>query len=158
MRIRADEHVAPAIVEAINAIALGTGFELTSVLKTGFKGASDVHWITAFAADGGDAILTADTDFLKQPPQVQAVERTGVRVIHLPSAWANATLALQASHLLAWWKRIEAQLAAMKERECYTMSFNVSEDAALKKVALDFQGMNKKAKKANRPSRSDKRR
>lgn len=155
MRIRADEHVAPAIVEAINSIALGEGFELTSVLRTGFKGASDVHWITAFAADGGDAILTADTDFLKQPPQVQAVERTGVRVIHLPSAWANATLALQASHLLAWWKRIEAQLGAMKGRECYTMPFNLSEDAALKKVALDFQGMNKKAKKANRPGRSE---
>ena len=41
------------LVEAINAIALDTGFELTSVLKTGFKGTSDVHWITAFAADGG---------------------------------------------------------------------------------------------------------
>lgn len=156
MRVRADEHVAPAIVEAINTIALSTGFELTSVIKTGFKGTSDVHWITAFAADGGEAILTADTDFLKQPPQVQAVERTGVRVIHLPSAWANATLALQASHLLAWWKRIEAQLAVMNGRECYTMPFNVSEDAVLKKVALDFQGMNKKAKKAKRPSRSGK--
>ena len=154
MRIRADEHVAPAIVDAINTVAISAGFELTSVLKTGFKGASDVHWITAFAADGGKAILTADTDFLKQPPQVQAVERTGVRVIHLPSAWANATLALQASHLLAWWKRIESQVAAMKDRQCYTMPFNVSEDAVLKRVALDFQGMNKKAKKANRPSRS----
>ena len=135
---------------------MSSGFELTSVLKTGFKGASDVHWITAFAAEGGEAILTADTDFLKQPPQVQAVERTGVRVIHLPSAWANATLALQASHLLAWWKRIEAQLSAMKARECYTMPFNVSEDAVLKKVVLDFHRMNKKEKKANRSSRSGK--
>lgn len=153
MRIRADEHVAPAIVEAINRIALGSGFELTSVLTTGFKSASDVHWITAFAADGGDAILTADTDFLKQPPQVQAVERTGVRVIHLPSQWANAALALQASHLLAWWKRIEAQLTSMAGRQCYTMPFNVSEDAQLRRVPLDFQKMSKKAKKANRPAR-----
>lgn len=155
MRIRADEHIAPAIVQAVNSIALGEGFELTSVLKEGFKGSSDVHWITAFAADGGLAILTADTDFLKQPPQVQAVERTGVRVIHLPSAWANSTRAVQAGHLLIWWQRIEAQLKAMKPRECYSTPFTVSDSIPLKKVAIDFQGMNKKARKAARPNRSE---
>lgn len=154
MRIRADEHVAPAIVQAVNDIALSEGFELTSVLDAGFAGASDVHWITAFAQDGGAAILTADTDFLKLPPQVLAVQRTGVRVIHLPSSWANARRAMQAGHLLIWWRRIETQLANMKPRECFTMSFNVSEDAEMKRVSLDFQSMGKKAKKAER--RNDK--
>lgn len=153
MRIRADEHVAPAIVQAVNQIALGEGFELTSVLKEGFKGSSDVHWITAFARDGGDVILTADTDFLKQPPQVQAVERTGLRVIHLPSAWANASRAIQAGHLLIWWQRIETQIRAMKSRECYQTPFTVSDNVPLKKIAIDFQGINKKAKKAQRSSR-----
>lgn len=155
MRIRADEHIAPAIVQAINQIALGDGFELTSVLKEGFKGASDVHWITAFAADGGDAILTADTDFLRQPPQVLAVERTGVRVIHLPPAWANATRALQAGHLLMWWNRIEAQLKAMKPRECYTTPVSTFENAQLKKVSIDFQAASKKGKKAARRVESE---
>jgi hypothetical protein len=150
LRIRADEHVAPAIVQAVNQIALSDGFELTSVLKEGFKGASDVHWITAFAADGGEAILTADTDFLKQPPQVQAVERTGMKVIHLPSAWANASLAVQAGHILIWWSRIEAQLRAMKQRQCYQTPFAVSDSLPLKPVAIDFHGMNKKARKAAR--------
>jgi hypothetical protein len=147
LRIRADEHVAPAIVRAINEIALGEGFELTSVLKEGFKGSTDVHWITAFAADGGEAILTADTDFLKQPPQVQAVERTGLRVIHLPAGWANANGAVQAGHLLLWWHRIEAQLVAMRPRECYTTPFTASDKAPLKKIALDFQTANRKVKK-----------
>lgn len=150
MRIRADEHVAPAIVQAVNHIALGDGFELTSVLSAGFAGSSDVHWITTFASDGGEAILTADTDFLKLPPQVLAVQRTGVRVIHLPSNWANAKRAMQAGHLLIWWRRVEAQLAVMKPRECFTMPFNVSEDAEMKRVPLDFQGMGKKARKADR--------
>ncbi|QTH20805.1 hypothetical protein HRJ34_21150 [Rhizorhabdus wittichii] len=142
-------------MQAVNQIALGEGFELTSVLKEGFKGSTDVHWITAFAADGGEAILTADTDFLKQPPQVQAVERTGVRVIHLPSAWANASRAIQAGHLMIWWQRIEAQLKAMKPRECYTTPFSISDAVSLKKIAIDFQGMNKKVKKAQRASRID---
>lgn len=152
MRIRADEHIAPAIVQAVSDIALGEGFELTSVLNAGFAGATDVHWITAFANDGGEAILTADTDFLKLPPQVLAVQRTGVRVIHLPSHWANAKRALQAGHLLIWWRRIEAQLTAMKPRECFTMPFNLSEDADMKRVPLDFQSMGKKARKADRRS------
>lgn len=152
MRIRADEHIAPAIIQAVNQIALGDGFQLTSVLKEGFKGASDVHWITAFAGDGGEAILTADTDFLKQPPQVQAVERTGIKVIHLPAAWANASLAVQAGHILIWWQRIEAQLIAMKQRQCFQTPFTVSDNLPLKQIMIDFQSMNKKAKKAARRS------
>lgn len=154
MRVRADEHVAPAILEAVRTIALSDGFELTSV-HDGFRGSTDVHWITAFAQDGGEAILTADTDFLKEPPQVLAVERTGVRVIHLPSAWANAPLSLQAGHLLNWWARIERQLGAMKARECYTMAMSISEDAIMKKVPLDFHAAHKRMKKANRPNRTD---
>ena len=153
MKIRADEHIAPAIVDAINAIALGYEFELTSVLKVGFKGASDVHWMTAFAEEGGHAILSADTDFLKEPPQVVAIDRTGLKVIHLPSGWANATLAMQAGHLLSWWRRIENQLQAMKPRECFSPPYNLSEDGTLKKIPLDFQKMHKKAKKAGKGSK-----
>lgn len=157
MRIRADEHVASAIVGAVNEIAISDGFELTSVISSGQKGATDVHWITAFAAQGGEAILTADTDFLKAPPQVAAVERTGVRVIHMPSAWANAPLAMQAAHILLWWRRIEAQLSAMKARECYSPPYNLNEDAVLRKIPLDFQAAKKKLKKTNRPGRADSR-
>ena len=157
MRIRADEHIAPAIVSAIETLAISSGFELTSVLRTGFKGASDVHWITAFAEDGGEAILTADTDFFKQPPQIQAVERTGVRVIHLPAGWANASRAIQGGYILLWWHRIETQLSSMKPRECYAIPFTHSDKASLKKVSIDFQRANKKAKKANRAARSGKR-
>ncbi|XAP76994.1 DUF5615 family PIN-like protein [Citromicrobium bathyomarinum] len=153
MKIRADEHVAPAIVDAIANLAITRDFEISSVLRAGFKGASDVHWITAFAADGGEAILTADTDFFKQPPQVQAVERTGVRVIHLPSGWANSNRATQAGYLLVWWSRIERQLTEMKPRECYAIPFTHSEKGTLKKIALNFQEANKKAKKAARRNR-----
>lgn len=152
MKIRADEHIAPAIVQAIKQIALSNGFELTSVIKEGFTGSSDVHWITAFAAEGGEAILTADTDFLKRPPQVQAVERTGMKVIHLPSGWANASRAIQAGHLMTWWPRIETALVTMKPRQCYSTPFSPPV-APLKKVDIDFQGMNRKAKKAGRASR-----
>jgi hypothetical protein len=147
LRVRADEHIAPAIVDAITSIAPGEGFELSSVLREGFGGSTDEHWITAFAAAGGQVILSADTDFLKQPPQVQAIERTGLRLIHLPSGWANASRAIQAGHLLLWWPRIEAQIKQMRPRECYTTPFQHSA-SALKRVPLDFQKANRKVRKA----------
>ena len=153
MRIRADEHVATAIVVAIREMALSGDWILDSILEAGDKGAGDVHWITKFAEQGGDAILSADTDFLKTPPQVMAVFQTGVRVIHLPHQWANAPGRLQAAHLLLWWARIEVQLTIMRGRECYRAPWTISETGKMQKVDLDFHEMNKKLKKAGKKAK-----
>ena len=110
MKIRADEHVSKEIGRAVRELALSPGFELTHVIEIGDRGSDDVHWITRFALDGGDAIISADTDFCKRPHQVMAVNNTGLRLIHLPSRWANARGDLQAAHILLWWRRIEAKL------------------------------------------------
>lgn len=150
MKIRADEHVAPAIVTAINDMALSSDFTLDSILSVGAQGSSDVHWITAFAAEGGEAILTADTDFLKKSPQVAAVFQTGVKIIHLPPKWATAEGRLQAAHLLLWWKRIEAKLAVMKKRECFRPPWNIQETGELQKVDINFHTAAKKMKKAQK--------
>ena len=150
MKIRADEHVAPAIIAILQAIALSAEHEIDSVLTAGDRGSSDVHWITRFAAEGGEAILTADTDFIKNPPQVAAVFNTGVKVIHLPAKWAGAEGRLQAAHLLLWWARIESTLGAMKRRECYRPPWNLHETGEMQKVDIDFQSAGKKLKKADR--------
>lgn len=148
MRIRADEHVAQAIVAAVRDISLSPGWILDSVREAGQCGSSDVHWITAFMNDGGDAILSADRDFLENPPQVDAVFRTGARVIHLPPKWGTAKGQLQAAHILMWWDRIEKCVAAMKPRECFRPPWNITETGALLKVPIDFQAAQKKLKKA----------
>ena len=150
MKIRADEHVAPAIVAAIEKMALSSGNQIDSVSSVGDRGSSDVHWITKFAAEGGDAILTTDTDFIKNPPQVAAVFSTGVKVIHLPARWASAEGRLQAAHVLLWWARIEAKLNAMKPRECYRAPWNIQETGEMQKVDIDFQTANKKLKRATK--------
>jgi hypothetical protein len=150
LKIRTDEHIAPAIVRAIRDMALSTGWSIDSVLESGDQGTGDVHWITKFMAEGGDAIITADTDFLKNPPQVMAVFHTGAKVIHLPHQWANAAGRLQTAHVLLWWDRIEKQLTSMKTQECYRPAWNITETGELKKIDLDFQGMAKKLKKASK--------
>lgn len=150
MKIRADENVAPAIVDIVRELALSDGFELTSVIQIGAAGSADVHWITKFQQDGGDAILTADTDFHRQAPHVEAIGRLGLKVIHLPNKWSMAPGRLQASHLLLWWPRIERQLSVMGTRQCYSPQWNIKEDGELRQVPMDFAAAEKKMKKAAR--------
>jgi len=149
VRIRTDEHVSPAIVTVIRALALSSGWELTSVLDSD-RGADDVHWITRFAREGGDAIISADTDFLKVPQQVSAVFDTGLKVVHMPPRWSNAKGHLQAAHLLLWWPRIEATVAAMKPRQCFRPPWNINETGELAQVPINFQAAQRKARQAAR--------
>jgi hypothetical protein len=99
-------------------------------------------------ADGGDAILSADRDFLENPPQVDAVFRTGAKVIHLPPKWGQAKGTMQSAHILMWWARIEECILAMKPRQCFRPPWNINETGELQPVAIDFQSAQKKLKKA----------
>lgn len=129
-------------------MALTRGFEFSHVYDAGQGGQADEHWITAFAKDGGKAIITADSDFHKRPPQVVAVFNTGMRVIHLPSKWGNARGYLQAAHILLWWGRIEKCVTAMNDRECYRPPWNMIETGKLAKVDVDFQEAHRKLRHA----------
>jgi PIN domain-containing protein len=81
LKIRADEHVSPEVVSAIRQSALSERFTLDSIIEIGAKGAQDQHWITVFGKEGGKAILSADTDFLKRPHQVISVHEAGLAII-----------------------------------------------------------------------------
>lgn len=153
MKVCTDENISPRIVKAIDAIAKGDGFEITSVRDLGMDGCEDCYWIKRFAKMGGEAIVTADTDFLKKAPQIIAIEETGLIVIHMPRKWANATARLQLAHMLIWWPRIEDTLKKSNPRECWQPPWNIKETGSLKPIDLDFPAARKKLKKAQRPSR-----
>jgi hypothetical protein len=155
LKIRADEHVSPEVVAAIRRSAISDGVVLDSITEIGAAGTSDPHWVTVFGKEGGKAILSADTDFLKRHHQVMAVHDAGLAIIHLPSKWANAQLHLQMAHLLIWWKRIEAALLAAKGRECWRPDWNINEQGELRRMTIDYEEARKKLKKANRPSRQE---
>jgi PIN like domain len=150
MKVRTDEHISPEIVRAVREMSLSPGWEISSVFESGDRGAADEHWITRFARNGGRAIISADVDFFKSPPQVLAVFNTGIRVIHLPPKWANAGCHLQAAHVLLWWRRIEARISAMNDRECYRPPWNINESGELMRVQVDYAEAHKKYKKSAR--------
>ncbi len=154
MRVRADEHIAKAIVVAIRDIALDPAWEISSIHDVGDVGDDDVHWITKFADDGGDAILSADRDFFTLEPQVNAVFDTGLKLIHLPPKWGQARGYLQAAHILQWWRRIEAGIEQMKPRECYRPPWNIKETGELLKVSIDFAKAQKRRKRMRKRGRA----
>lgn len=153
MKICADEHISEKIVEAIETIAIGDGFEITSVKRLELSGRSDCYWIEKFKKDDGAAIISGDKDFYKKPPQVVAVERTGLIVINMPPKWCNSTARLQLTHMLMWWPRIENKLRDANPRECWQPPWNIKETGDLKQIKLDFRNARKKLKKAQRSSR-----
>ena len=133
-------------------LVLSPDFEFSSIFNVGHKGSPDEYWATEFAKDGGDAILTADTDFFRKPNQVVAIDRTGLKVIHLPSRWANARAHLQAAHILMWWPRIEVKLHEANPREVWMVQWNINEDGELKRKKVDYGAAHKTLRKAERRS------
>ncbi len=97
-----------------------------------------MHWITRFAEEGGDAILTADKDFVKRDAQVATVFNTGIKVILLPKRWGQMNRRLQAAHILKWWEKIEQTITEMGQRECYSPRGYIGDAPDLVKVKLDF--------------------
>jgi hypothetical protein len=153
LKIRCDEHVSPRLVAIVRDLALSPGWEISSVLEVGHGGDSDVHWITKFAQEGGDGIVTADRDFVTLEPQVNAVFDTGMRVILMPKPWGMAKGYLQAAHMLQWWARIERKLSEMRPRECWRPDWNVSETGEIKTVKLDFSRAQRTRRKKARKDR-----
>ena len=152
MKVRADEHVSEEIVRVVSAMALSLNWELTSVLSVGDRGKTDIHWATKFAREGGQVILTADTDFFKHHHLVVAVYDAGLQIVHMPPKWSNAAGHLQAAHMLLWWRRIETACESRKSR-CWRPPWNLSEDGEISPVKVDYESHRKKARRAERPSR-----
>ena len=150
MKIRFDEHVSEKIVGSINELTLIPNLEISSIYSASQRGFTDFHWATQFSKEGGDAIITADTDFFKRHHLVVAIQETGLKVIHLRSQWANSRFTLQAAFLLLWWDRIYDTLEACNQRELYQVPWQFGLEAKLIKKPLDFQNARKKVKTADR--------
>jgi hypothetical protein len=121
VKIRADEHVAPKIVQALRIIALSTGWELTGVREFHAARTMDETWLPRFAAEGGRAIITADAHMLRRPHQIAAIQQSGVCGVILPPVWAQAKRNIQAASLIYFWPEIEATLTDAQSGEFWRL-------------------------------------
>ncbi|MDE0331228.1 MAG: hypothetical protein OXL41_05110 [Nitrospinae bacterium] len=136
MKIRVDEHISPRIVAEVKNKSLSPGWELTSIYDVDEGGVSDVHWVTSFRLSGGDAIISADADFHKKPPQIEAISRTGLKVICLPGKFGQAKIDVQIDYILTWWHSIESTLRKMGSGEYYKTFWKTKKPLNLKKMQI----------------------
>jgi hypothetical protein len=119
LKVRADEHVSPKIVETIRSLVLTSGWELSHVRDHHRARTADETWLPLFAEEGGKAILSADATMLKRPHQLMAVRDSGLICVLLSSRWAGAKRHEQAAGLLYHWPAIEAVIAESKPGDCW---------------------------------------
>lgn len=131
-------------------MALSSEFELTHVRSEGDGGKSDEHWIKRFGSDGGNAILSADGNILKQPNEIVAICDAGVIGIFLHHKWAASPGHIQASHILYWWRDIETLVKEQAARTCWRIPFQFPDKPKFKKLSPEYDKQRKKLRKQAR--------
>ena len=117
MKLIADEHVSQKIVRAVSEMALDPNWNLSSIITDGneFRGQHDEDWISIFAGNGGQVIVSADRKMLKRPTLIKKVCQLGLIGIYFPAEWAESRCGRQAAHMLYWWPRIEQTILACQK-------------------------------------------
>jgi hypothetical protein len=90
-----------------------------------------------FAAEGGQAIITADANMLKPPHQLLAVQASNVVGLVLPYTWAEAKRHVQASSLIYHWPEIEAAFSSAQAGEFWRMPVALHR-ASIEKLVINY--------------------
>ncbi len=138
MKVRADEHISPKIVRAVQAIALSDGWDLTHVRDFNSARTADETWIPRFVLEGGQVILSADRRILSRPHQLLAISEGNLIGVFLPAKWAEARGHAQAAHILWWWPRIEAAIKASKPKQCWRVPYEFGE-ANIEEITINYE-------------------
>jgi hypothetical protein len=146
LKVRADEHVSPKIVLAIQSLILKAGWEITHVREFNSARTADETWIPRFAQEGGNVILSADRRILSRPHQIAALAESGVIGIFLSPQWANCHRNEQAAQILHWWPRIEKVILDSKPKDCWKVPHGYNK-GSLEKIVVNFDKAAKAASK-----------
>ena len=130
--------MAKKIVLALQLVCLRSDWELSHVRDFHPARTADETWIPRFAAEGGNAFLTADANILKRPHQLVAVRDAGLISIILSSSWAREKKHIQAANLLFWWPKIEAALIEAAPRDCLRVPYAFDKTGQIEKKIIDF--------------------
>ncbi len=150
MKICADEHVSTWIVGIIRDSCLDQKHSLEHVEDYYLRGIEDEIWVRRFAKAGGQAIISADASMLKRHHELIAICDSGLRLMILPSRWANAARNFQASHIMYWWPKIQDTFSASPPRKCWKVPWGYNDKDPIQSITVDFEDARKKIKKAGR--------
>ena len=149
MKIRADEHVAPKILRALENLVLRDDWELSHVRD--FHGARtlDETWIPRFASEGGRVLLSGDASMLRRPHELKAILESRVVVVVMAPPWQNSKRHQQAASLIWHWPAIEAALLTASDGDCWRVPFAFG-SSTIEKVSVNYAKAIQAGKKAGK--------
>ena len=123
MKIRADEHVSPRILRALELLVLRDDWELSTVREVHAARTHDETWIPRFASEGGRALLSGDGKMLKRPHELKAIRESGLVVVIMASPWQSARRHEQAATLIWHWPELSILLEGANSGDCFRVPF-----------------------------------
>jgi len=103
LKIRLDENLSYRIANALVAyMANKDGFEVTHNALVA-QGEKDPSWLTKFAADDGDMIISGDWKILQHWPDLVAYTESGLVSFFPPAPFGQMKGFARAAFILRWW-------------------------------------------------------
>lgn len=121
---------------------------------------SDVPWLKRFAADGGTAIISGNTEMRFVPHERLALIECGFIVFFFESRWSNWRFFRKCSLLLHWWPEIAVKLKRAKPGSFWAIPSNWPEKGKLRKlsnrdpIALKIERKQRTVKKRRRAQKN----
>ncbi|KRR11299.1 hypothetical protein CQ12_05600 [Bradyrhizobium jicamae] len=129
MKIRLDENLSYRVAKALRAfLADRSGLEVTWVRDFHPPGTDDPSWLKAFAAEGGNAILSGDARILQHWPNLIAYMESGLISFFPPSSFDDLKGFGQASLLLRWWPVIVEKTKLSQAGDCWRIPMTWTPD------------------------------
>lgn len=138
MKIRLDENISYRVADAIKAyMANRPGFEVSWVRQDNDPGTSDPAWLTKFAADGGDAIVSGDARILQHWPDLVAYTESGLISFFPPPQYAELVGYGKAAFILRWWPAIVEKIKGAERGDRFRMPYSWAPDVSKFQVLVD---------------------
>jgi hypothetical protein len=139
LKLRADEHIAPKIVRAIQSLVLPDGWELTHVRDLHKARTADETWVPQFVSEKGRGILSADRKMLARPHQIRAIKDGELIGVFFSHEFAEAKRHQQAALVLWWWPKIQTAFTLSAEGTCWRVPYDFTENATLEDVTPSYE-------------------
>ncbi len=95
---------------------------------------NDVPWLARFASDGGQVIISGDTDMIEVPHELEALRRGAFTVFFFERKWNRWGFYEKTSLLLFHWPVILAKLKAAKRPRFWCVPNHFRSDGVLRDV------------------------
>jgi hypothetical protein len=98
---------------------------------------TDPSWISKFATDGGDAILSGDSNILQHWPDLIAYMESGLVSFFPPSGFGRLNGYGQASLILRWWPCIVEKIKIAARGDAWRIPMTWTPDVTTFKKLVD---------------------